>query len=74
MHLRVNNKSSLETFTRAYPEIPVTDYRFDVFVPDLAQQLDAIAQIYLCGPPGMINKLSRTLMANCIPVSKFRVL
>jgi NAD(P)H-flavin reductase len=44
-------------FSKSYPDIAIIDKRFDHYVPELAQQLDRISQIYMCGPPPMTAAL-----------------
>lgn len=69
---RANHRS--DEFIRSYPDLPAIGQRFDDYVPELAQQLESISQIYMCGPPSMTRSLYKCFGEYNISDNKFTTL
>ena len=50
------NKNDEDLF-RNYPSLGRLERKFEEYVPGLADRLDRISQIYVCGPPVMAADL-----------------
>jgi NAD(P)H-flavin reductase len=53
--IKVSKKPDL--LKKNYPALQIINDKFEVYLPEIAAQIDNLSHIYICGPPAMNKQL-----------------
>jgi NAD(P)H-flavin reductase len=70
--LKVNKKSDM--VKRTYPAIQLVTEKFEHYLPDIANSIENLTQIYICGPPAMNSQLVKCMDTLNVPIEKYTIL